>query len=96
MKWQGRRQSSNVNDQRSSGGGGRNFGRGGALGGVGLLVLVVVALLSGNPQMILDNLIGTTSPPQSQSYVETPKDKERMAFISVVLADTEEDRKSVV
>jgi len=51
MKWEGRRQSDNVEDMRGQGGGGGMVLK----GGLGTLVLVVVVmLLGGDPKALLD------------------------------------------
>lgn len=94
MKWQGRRQSSNVNDRRSSGGRGfRGFRPGmligGGLGGGGLIILLLILFLSsgGFPSLFG----GSPNQPQSGgSYRETAVERERREFLSVVLAETED------
>ncbi len=51
MQWIGRRQSSNVEDQRGSGGGRQGF----VLGGVGTIAIVLIGLLIGkNPMELLE------------------------------------------
>lgn len=86
MKWQGRRQSSNVEDRRGqrgpSGGGKGMIG-----GGLGLIILIIVTLLGGNPGDLLNNL--PTDQPNIP-YEETAQDRELAEFVSVVLADTED------
>ncbi|WP_106533732.1 KPN_02809 family neutral zinc metallopeptidase [Planomicrobium soli] len=84
MKWQGRRASRNVEDRRGMGGGGKLVG-----GGLGGLVLVlIVALMGGDPTAVLNEL-GGAGTGSGQPYVETAEDQERAEFVSVVLADTE-------
>lgn len=86
MKWQGRRQSSNVEDRRSSG------NRGGPpIGGLGLIIVLIVTFLLGGPQAVIRNL-GYMVPEQSPSveYLETEEHKELAEFVKVVLADTED------
>lgn len=81
MKWRGRRGSGNV---RRGGG----IGRGGLAlgGGAGTIILVVLfALLGGDPGVILDAGGGGQSP-----GVTTQQEAELEQFVSVVLADTEE------
>ncbi len=83
MQWRGRRASSNVEDRRGMGGlpviG----------GGLGLLVIVVLSLLTGaDPRSLLD-LAGGGANPAQQTDAAAPTD-ERAQFISVVLADTED------
>jgi predicted metalloprotease len=96
MDWRGRRESSEVEDVR-----GRRVGRGGAaIGGGGLLLILVFALLTGrNPLTLLQALgTGTTVSTPDRTTGPTapgaPKD-EASQFVSVVLADTEDTWKRV-
>ena len=99
MKWQGRRESSNVEDARSQNAGG--FGRGGG-GGLGLLMTIgrmfgikgiLAALVVGgvlwkmgiDPSLLLGG--GGAASPQAAVSSE---DQERFNFVKVVLADTED------
>jgi predicted metalloprotease len=86
MKWQGRRQSENVEDRR-----GMPMGRV-ALGGGATIVIVVVAMLFGaDPRVILKQLQGLdTSQPSTQQGAADPKQDELAAFASTILADTED------
>ena len=98
MKWEGRRKSSNVNDARGrsgySGGftGGRKVATG---GGLGLIVVLVLFLLTGNPGILtggLDNQ-SVSLPPSNQQqgeYRGTAQEQELFDFASVVLADIED------
>ena len=104
MKWEGNRESDNVEDRRgdSGSGGGGGFGFGGRSVGIGT---IVVALLGGwvfgiNPMTILNALSGGA--PQSQvqqspqSPAQGPPADDRMGrFVSTVLADTEDVWKDV-
>jgi predicted metalloprotease len=83
MKWSGRRGSANVEDRRGMGGGTLV---GGGIGGI--LILLLVTLLGGNPADILGNLTGSSS--QQSAYQGTAQEEELAQFVSVVLADTEE------
>ncbi len=83
MKWSGRRGSANVEDRRGMGGGKLV---GGGIGGI--LILLLVTLLGGNPADILGNLTGGSS--QQSAYQGTAQEEELAQFVSVVLADTEE------
>ena len=94
MKWEGNRESSNVEDRRSGGGGG-----GGLLGGRGIGVgTIVIALVGGwifgiNPLTILGVLSGDGAPTAQvqQGPAQRPPADDRMAkFVSTVLADTED------
>ncbi len=88
MKWQGRRRSSNVNDQR-----GRMTGRGVATtGGAGLILALVVFLITGDPGA-LGGLFGGTTPTQQQqqqNYQPSEREQQMFEFSSVVLADVED------
>lgn len=81
MKWQGRRQSSNVN----TGGSGRRMR---PIGGGGLLILMlIVFLMGGNPLDVLNN---GSAPTQNITTQQSQEIKTRTEFLSVVLADTED------
>lgn len=88
MRWQGRRGSSNVEDRRGRGGPAMV---GGSLGGLGLVVLIVYALLGGDPLALLQQQPGggLSGGPQSGVPVDAASD-EAARFVSVVLADTED------
>ena len=91
MDWKGRRGSSNIEDRRESpaGGGGRTV-RAGGVGGVGVIIVVLLALFLGvDPSQLLGTDSGQA--PASGGTVElTAQDKTEGEFVSVVLADTEE------
>ncbi|MCG7342607.1 zinc metallopeptidase [Sporosarcina sp. ACRSL] len=87
MEWKGRRGSRNVEDRRGMGG---KTLVGGGLGGI--VIVLLVMFLGGDPGDILSNL--STSPANTE-YVETEQDKELAEFVSVVLADTEEVWKEI-
>jgi len=103
MKWEGNRESDNVEDRRSEGAGG--FGGGGLLGGRSIGIgTIVVALLGGwmfgiNPLTILSMLSGGGAPTaqvSQQAPAHRPPADDRMAaFVSTVLADTEDVWKDV-
>ncbi len=98
MKWEGNRQSDNVEDRRGGGGGG--FGGGGVRLGGGLgLGSVVIALLASwifgiNPLTVLGLLGGGESPTVVQQpagpAARPPANDPGAAFVSTVLADTED------
>lgn len=96
MRWQGRKQSQNVEDRR---GGGSSTGRkvGGSFG-IGTILIVIFALIMGkNPADLLQLLgggqdISGSSAPSSQGPVTTGNaaEDELAQFVSVVLQDTED------
>jgi predicted metalloprotease len=89
MRWQGRRQSGNVEDRRRSGG--RGLAIGGGIGGVGgIIVLVLYLLLGGNPAEITQNLQGEGAVASTQEGELTQEQREMGEFVSVVLADLED------
>lgn len=93
MKWEGNRQSDNVEDRRSGGGGapmlgGRNIG-------IGTIVIALVGgwVLGVNPLTILGVISGGGGMPatQQQAPAQAPAANDTMAkFVSTVLADTED------
>ncbi|CFR13052.1 neutral zinc metallopeptidase [Yersinia kristensenii] len=100
MRWQGRRESDNVEDRRgdSSGGGG---GFRPPIGGKGGLVILIVVLVAGYYGVDLTPLLNGSDPmsqtqtqPRSQSAVSA-KDDQYAKFTSVVLADTEDTWKPI-
>lgn len=84
MKWRGRKASTNVEDRRGMGG--KGLMAGGGIGG--LLIVLIVAFLGGDPGAILNGLDGSGTQP-AEPYVETEQEQELAEFVSVVLADTE-------
>jgi predicted metalloprotease len=84
MRWQGRRESSNVEDRRGKSSKGMI---GGGIGGI--ILIVVVLLLGGDPTSLLQN-IQTNNQPTTATYSETAEEKEQAQFVSVVLAETED------
>src|SRR6185295_10154344 len=87
MRWRGERQSDNVEDRRGISGGGMAIG-----GGLGGIVLLVIALLMGADPRELLNQVGTEGPaPGTETSRPTnPKEEELKQFVSVVLANTED------
>jgi predicted metalloprotease len=93
MRWEGNRESSNVEDARDGGGGG-GFGFGGRSIGIGTIVIALVggAIFGINPLTILSLLSGGGAPTQVQQAPAhaPPADDRGARFVSVVLADTED------
>lgn len=91
MQWRNRRQSDNVEDMRGMG------GRGVALGGGGIGVLIlalVIYLCGGDPQSLLDQVLNNPQQPEVQQPQQPDKPTgqrdENDQFARVVLADTED------
>jgi predicted metalloprotease len=98
MKWEGNRESDNIEDRRDGGGGGGG-GFGGKIG-VGTIVIALAAwgLFGINPLTTLDVLSGGNAPTAQaqQGPVNKPPAGDKQAkFVSVVLADTEDVWKDV-
>jgi predicted metalloprotease len=96
MKWEGNRESDNVEDRRGDGGGGGGgFGLGGRSIGIGTVVLALIGsyVFGVNPLTMLNLLSGGGGPvptqQQSQEHTAPPSDRQGK-FVSVVLADTED------
>ena len=101
MKWEGNRESDNVEDVRgSSGSGGRGGGLlGGGKIGIGSIVIALAAsyFLGINPLTVLGFLSGGDAPTaQAKGPTKAPPANDQQAkFVSVVLADTEDVWKDV-
>jgi predicted metalloprotease len=88
MRWQGRGRSSNVQDRRGMGTGGKMAG-----GGLGFIAIaVVVALLGGDPSALFQEGLNRTISSQisPQSRFSEAEQQEMVDFVSVVLAETED------
>jgi hypothetical protein len=99
MKWEGNRESDNVEDRRGedSGGGGGGFGFGGGSLGIGSIVIALVAsyFLGVNPMTILSMLSGGSPAPvvqhqPSNTPNKPPANDRTTRFVRTVLADTED------
>lgn len=98
MKWEGNRESENVEDRRGQdgggGGGGGGFGFGGRSIGIGT---IVIALLGGwifgvNPLTLLNMMSGGGAPVAVQQAPsdQPPANDQMTHFVKTVLADTED------
>ncbi|MCU7960013.1 MAG: neutral zinc metallopeptidase [gamma proteobacterium symbiont of Bathyaustriella thionipta] len=87
MRWKGRRGSSNIEDRR-----GRRVATRG--GGIGLIVVALVAAYFGiDPQMVMDvggQLSSGAQQSSQRDYQPSAKEQELARFVAVVLADTED------
>ncbi|CDG82956.1 KPN_02809 family neutral zinc metallopeptidase [Janthinobacterium agaricidamnosum] len=95
MKWEGNRESDNVEDRRGEDdGGGGGFGFGGRSIGIGTIVVALLGsyVFGVSPVTILNLLSGAGGPVHtSQGPAHAPPADDRTAkFASVVLADTED------
>jgi len=86
MLWKGRRQSENIEDRRGLTG--RGVAVGGGLGA--LAIAVIVLLLGGNPEEVMQNLQTAQPQGQEQARALTAEEKELGEFVGVILADTED------
>lgn len=90
MRWEDGRRSENVEDRR-----GVHVSRRVAGGGIGTLLLVLVAMYFGiDPSIILNQsqlpIPGAGAPTQSEPYSASPEEQRLAEFVAVVLADTED------
>ena len=84
MRWRDERQSTNIEDRRGISGGKI------AIGGLGGIVVLVIALLFGaDPRQLLEQLPQQGSSPETSRAVN-PQDEELKQFVAVVLAQTED------
>jgi len=93
MKWEDQRQSDNVEDRRSSGGGGLRLGGRGV--GIGTIAVALIAgwIFGINPLTLLGVLSGggeVAPASQTAPAARPPADDKLAAFVSTVLADTED------
>ena len=82
MKWQGRQGSGNIEDRRGMSRGGLAIG--GGIGGI--VILLIVMLLGGDPSQFLNGLKGD---PETEQVTTTAEEDQMAQFVSVVLKDTE-------
>lgn len=87
MRWQGRRESDNVEDRRQMGGG--TMIAGGGLGTL-VIVLIVSAIFGVNPLQLLQQMPAQPGGGAAQQGPIDPRQEEQAKFVRVVLADTED------
>jgi predicted metalloprotease len=87
MRWRGERESGNVEDRRGFGGGRVAVG-----GGIGTLIIIIIAVLLGaDPRQILQQVpTGEPSTTSQGSRPPNPEEEELKKFVSVVLGKTED------
>ncbi len=97
MKWEGNRESDNVDDRRGEdgGGGGGGFGLGGRSIGIGTIVIALIgsAVFGINPLTMLNMLSGGGGgqvPQQQAPARQAPANDRQTHFVRTVLADTED------
>ncbi len=87
MKWQGRRASDNVEDQRRFGG--KQMAVGGGIGGI--VIVLLVMLLGGNPGEVLQTLPQTgVEIPAAVDQPLSEAEVQEGQFVGVILAETED------
>lgn len=89
MKWEGNRESDNIEDRRGGGG----FSIGGGTLGIGSVVIALLAsvIFGVDPSVVLNLLSGGGQVMQAQAPAQRPAaNDETTRFVSTVLADTED------
>ena len=85
MQWLGKRESSNVDDRRSLGGG---IAAGGGI--IGVIIYLISTFINGG-DIDPSQIPAINTPPQTELSEEAKKeDEERAKFVKVVLAETED------
>jgi predicted metalloprotease len=88
MRWRSGRRSRNIEDRR-----GRRIGRKTAGGGIGVIVIALIAVYFGvDPSIFLNqqSAPGISTSSRSVSTYQSPQEQQLGDFVSVVLADTED------
>ena len=86
MRWRGERESTNIEDRR-----GLSVGRVAAGGGLGTVVIMILALLFGvNPSRLLEQVPSEQPPATTTSRSQNPQEEELKQFVAVVLGKTED------
>ena len=85
MRWRGERQSTNIEDRRGIG------GRVAVGGGLGTIVIVILALLFGaDPSQLLEQMPSSPSSDVQSSRPVSSEEEELKQFVGVVLAKSED------
>ncbi len=87
MRWQGRRQSDNIEDRR-----GMRVGRGVIGGGIGTVAIVLLAMYLGVDPSVVMRGVGTTNvrPTTDEPYAESEQEALWREQVAVTLKDTED------
>jgi uncharacterized protein len=86
MRWRGERQSTNIEDRRGLSGGKMAVG-----GGLGTIVILILALLFGaDPRQFLEQSPTSPSSDVQSSRSQNPEEEELKQFVAVVLAKSED------
>ncbi len=86
MRWRGQRESENIEDRRGMSRGGMAIG-----GGLGSIVVLIIALLLGaDPRQLLEQAPVDQVPGTETSRQTNPEEEELKSFTRVVLASTED------
>jgi predicted metalloprotease len=86
MRLEDQRASTNVEDRR-----GMRVGRGVAGGGIGIIVIALIAMFFGvDPRLVLEGGQAVAPPAQQQRGAAPPKDDAASQFVAKVLGSTEE------
>jgi len=86
MRWRGERQSTNIEDRRGLSGGKVAVG-----GGLGTIVILIIALLFGaDPRQLLEQMPTDGGAPVQSSRPTNPEEEELKQFVGVVLAKSED------
>lgn len=93
MKWQGRRESDNVEDRRGISGG--KVAAGGGL--LAIIMLVIGMLMGGDPQQLLNDFANSSTSTSTTQTVtqESENEKALASFAKVTLADNEQVWESI-
>ena len=90
MKWQGRRQSDNIEDRRGMSAGGKVVAGGGALG----IIILLLNLFGGETGQMITPMLEQMNKQQTTVQTEqrplTAEEKELGTFVATVFADTED------
>ena len=86
MRWRGERQSSNIEDRR-----GMSAGKVAVGGGLGTVLLLIIALIFGaDPRQLLEQLPTEPSSQVQSSRPPNPEEEQLKEFVGVVLAKSED------